>query len=205
MHKYGIVAVVAMMLWGGVAFGQAAPPAPAGKAGYFANSDIQGIWKDLETRQVLNKRVLEGGTHSINIRIVKPTDPPLVHANSLDNALSTLTTTPATWVPRSPAQTRPRCPQDCSEPTGLELPEGRRTPASVAPLFDDAFRVHFRLLTPGLTGDGTRRARTTADLDTIISTSTKLGDVLNLGATTFEDRIPVNGVKIEAESNTVLV
>jgi mannose-6-phosphate isomerase-like protein (cupin superfamily) len=35
-------------------------------------------------RQVLNKRVLEGGSHSINIRIVRPTDAPLVHANSLD-------------------------------------------------------------------------------------------------------------------------
>ena len=32
----------------------------------------------------LNKRVLEGGTHSINIRIVTPKDAPLVHANSLD-------------------------------------------------------------------------------------------------------------------------
>ena len=33
---------------------------------------------------MLNKRVLEGGTHSINVRIVTPKDAPLVHANSLD-------------------------------------------------------------------------------------------------------------------------
>ena len=91
MHKHGIAAVAAMTLWGGVAYGQAAPggpaaapPAPTGKAGYFANSDLQNIWKDLEARQILNKRVLEGGSHSINIRIVRPTDEPLVHANSLD-------------------------------------------------------------------------------------------------------------------------
>ncbi len=91
MHKHGIAVAAAMTLWAGVAFGQAAPGgtpaaplAPSGKAGYFANSDLQNIWKDLEARQVLNKRVLEGGSHSINIRIVRPTDAPLVHANSLD-------------------------------------------------------------------------------------------------------------------------
>jgi mannose-6-phosphate isomerase-like protein (cupin superfamily) len=65
-----IVAVAAMAAWGG--------------AVYVANSDIQNIWKDLEARQALNKRVLEGGAYSINIRIVKPTDPPLMHAKSLD-------------------------------------------------------------------------------------------------------------------------
>jgi mannose-6-phosphate isomerase-like protein (cupin superfamily) len=91
MRNHGIVVLAAMTLWSGVAFGQAAPggapaapPAPVGKAGYFANADLQSIWKDLEARQVLNKRVLEGGSHSINIRIVRPTDAPLVHANSLD-------------------------------------------------------------------------------------------------------------------------
>jgi len=91
MHKHMIVALAAMTLWGGAAYGQAAPggartppPAPVGKAGYFANSDIQNIWKDLEARQVLNQRVLEGGSHSINIRIVTPKDAPLAHASSLD-------------------------------------------------------------------------------------------------------------------------
>jgi mannose-6-phosphate isomerase-like protein (cupin superfamily) len=88
MRKSGIVAVAAMALWSGGVYGQAAPAvvpsAPTDKATYFANSDIQNIWKDLEARQVLNKRVLEGGAYSINIRIVKPTDAPLVHAKSLD-------------------------------------------------------------------------------------------------------------------------
>jgi mannose-6-phosphate isomerase-like protein (cupin superfamily) len=45
---------------------------------------LQTIWKDLEAKQVINKRVLEGGTHSINIRIVKESDAPLVHAQSAD-------------------------------------------------------------------------------------------------------------------------
>ena len=88
MRKSGIVAVAAMALWSGGVYGQAAPAAapsaPADKATYFANSDLQNVWKDLEARQVLNKRVLEGGAYSINIRIVKPTDAPLVHAKSLD-------------------------------------------------------------------------------------------------------------------------
>jgi hypothetical protein len=107
MHKHLILAAAAMALWGGVACGQpapggapAAPPAPVGKAGYFANSDLQTIWKDLDARQVLNKRVLEGGSHSINIRIVKPTDEPLVHLKSLDIWLST-----SGWSP--PAAPRP--------------------------------------------------------------------------------------------------
>ena len=62
----------------------AAPAAPKDKAAYFPNTDIQAIWKDLEARQVINKRVLEGGTHSINIRIVKESDAPLVHFASVD-------------------------------------------------------------------------------------------------------------------------
>lgn len=86
-----IAAAAAIAFWSGGAYGQAVqgapaaiPSAPTGKAAYFTNSDLQNIWKDLEARQVLNKRVLEGGSHSINIRIVRPTDEPLVHANSLD-------------------------------------------------------------------------------------------------------------------------
>src|ERR1700676_2620023 len=66
---------------------QAAPPvvnAPTDKAAYWANGDIQGIWKDLEAKQVINKRVMEGGAYSINIRIVKEGDAPLVHAKSVD-------------------------------------------------------------------------------------------------------------------------
>ena len=57
---------------------------PLDRASYFSNSNLQDIWKDLETRQVLNKRVIEGGKFSVNIRIVRPTDPPLVHAKSVD-------------------------------------------------------------------------------------------------------------------------
>ena len=91
MRQHGIATIAAMTVWAGVAYGQGAPAgagripsAPIDKAAYFSNSDLQNIWKDLEARQVLNKRVLEGGSHSINIRIVRPTDAPLVHANSLD-------------------------------------------------------------------------------------------------------------------------
>jgi hypothetical protein len=91
MRQHGIATIAAMTVWAGVANGQGAPAGAGGipsasinKAGYFSNSDLQNIWKDLEARQVLNKRVLEGGSHSTNIRIVRPTDAPLVHANSLD-------------------------------------------------------------------------------------------------------------------------
>ena len=58
--------------------------APTDKAAYFDNTNLQNIWKDLEARQVLNQRVLEGGTHSINVRIVKENDAPLVHHKSVD-------------------------------------------------------------------------------------------------------------------------
>ena len=91
MRMVGILAVTAMALWAEPDHGLAAqggpsavPSATTDKAVYFPNSDLQSIWKDLETRQVLNKRVLEGGAYSINIRIVKPTDAPLLHAKSLD-------------------------------------------------------------------------------------------------------------------------
>ena len=61
-----------------------APPAPTDRAAYFAGQDIQEVWKDLEKRQVINKRALEGGAYSINIRIVKAGDAPLVHGRSAD-------------------------------------------------------------------------------------------------------------------------
>jgi len=82
-----MVAAAAMVLGSAVVYGQGAAPvptAPKDKAGYFANSDSQNIWKDLEAKQVINKRVLEGGSHSINVRIVRANDEPLVHAASLD-------------------------------------------------------------------------------------------------------------------------
>ena len=41
---------------------QAPPlPAPTDKAAYFSNTDIQTYWKDLEARQVINHRIMEGG------------------------------------------------------------------------------------------------------------------------------------------------
>ena len=63
---------------------QQAATAPSGKAAYFAHPDIESTWKDLEARQVINKRVMDGGAYSINIRIVKEGDAPLVHASSAD-------------------------------------------------------------------------------------------------------------------------
>jgi mannose-6-phosphate isomerase-like protein (cupin superfamily) len=91
-----MIAAFGVFVWlsptGQIAFGQSgqapaaapAPRAPADKAAYFANTDFQAIWKDLEAKQVINKRVLEGGSHSINVRIVKENDAPLVHARSAD-------------------------------------------------------------------------------------------------------------------------
>ncbi len=57
---------------------------PADRATYFGNSNLQNIWKDLESRQVINQRIVEGGSYSVNVRIVKPTDAPLVHQTSFD-------------------------------------------------------------------------------------------------------------------------
>jgi mannose-6-phosphate isomerase-like protein (cupin superfamily) len=74
---------------------QAAPAAPKDKAAYFPNSDIQAVWKDLEARQVINQRALDGGTFSVNIRIVKEGDAPLVHAASADVWLVTAGTATA--------------------------------------------------------------------------------------------------------------
>jgi mannose-6-phosphate isomerase-like protein (cupin superfamily) len=75
---------VAMHGQGGKAGGASALQAPTDQAVYFANADIQAAWKDLEAKRVINKRVLEGGNHSINVRIVKEGDAPLVHAKSAD-------------------------------------------------------------------------------------------------------------------------
>lgn len=62
----------------------AANRAATDRASYFNANDIQNIWKDLEKRQVINQRVMEGGDYSINIRIVKPDDLPLVHSMASD-------------------------------------------------------------------------------------------------------------------------
>jgi mannose-6-phosphate isomerase-like protein (cupin superfamily) len=74
---------------------QQAASAPRDKAAYFPNEDLQSIWKDLEAKQVINKRVLEGGAYSINVRIVKEGDAPLVHASSMDIWVTTAGTATA--------------------------------------------------------------------------------------------------------------
>jgi peptidoglycan hydrolase-like protein with peptidoglycan-binding domain len=85
---------------------------------------------------------------------------------------------------------------------GLNFLRAGALPPTATPLFEEALRVHFRLLPPGGTPDGVRRERTTQDLDQIIRTSTRLAVVLNTSATSFIDGIPVNGIKTAAESNT---
>ena len=85
---------------------------------------------------------------------------------------------------------------------GLSFLRGNALPEPALTLVEDALRVHFRLLPPGGTGDGVRRARTTQDLDLIIRTFTRLTAVLNGSAASFIDGIPVNGIKTPAESNT---
>ncbi len=57
---------------------------PTDKASYFANADLENIWKALEAKQVSNQRILEGGSHSVNVRIVTPSNAPLVHHQSVD-------------------------------------------------------------------------------------------------------------------------
>ncbi len=64
--------------------GQQAPRAATDKAQYWSHADLVDIWKDLEAKQVINKRVMEGGTYSLNIRTIKEDSPPLVHAKSID-------------------------------------------------------------------------------------------------------------------------
>jgi len=62
----------------------AVPPAPTDKAMYIANSEIQSTWKDLETRHVIARRMMEGGVYSINTRIVREGDPPWIHSQMCD-------------------------------------------------------------------------------------------------------------------------
>jgi mannose-6-phosphate isomerase-like protein (cupin superfamily) len=62
----------------------AEPSVPAAGARHFDLADMQSIWKDLEARGVINQRIVEGGSYSLNVRIVRPGDVPLVHADSAD-------------------------------------------------------------------------------------------------------------------------
>jgi mannose-6-phosphate isomerase-like protein (cupin superfamily) len=92
MRHIAIAAAIVLFSIGSMVFAQAqaanpqptAPLAPTDKAAYFDAKDIHEIWRDEEAKQVINKRVAEGGSHSINIRIVLPTNAPLVHALSAD-------------------------------------------------------------------------------------------------------------------------
>jgi hypothetical protein len=85
---------------------------------------------------------------------------------------------------------------------GLTFLRAAVLPFPTQNLVNDALRVHFRLLPPGTAGDGIRRARTTADLDRILTQFALISAVLNSNATSFEDGIPVNGAKTAAEANT---
>jgi mannose-6-phosphate isomerase-like protein (cupin superfamily) len=83
-----VTGVASFGFWGAVAHGQAGAAAdnaaPTDKAAYFGHGDIENIWKDLEAKQVINHRVMEGGKYSINIRIIKETSAPLIHGTSAD-------------------------------------------------------------------------------------------------------------------------
>jgi hypothetical protein len=73
-------------------------------------------------------------------------------------------------------------------------------PVGLNTVVSQALRVHFRLLAPGTTGPGVARQATIADIDRIIATYRNILFVLRGATFTFRDGIPVNGVKIAAES-----
>lgn len=65
---------------------QTAPP-PAQSAShalYFSHADMDSVWKDLEARNVINKRVVDGGKYSLNVRTIRETDGPMTHSSSID-------------------------------------------------------------------------------------------------------------------------
>ena len=51
---------------------------------YIANGESQSIWKDLEAHDAIARRVMEGGTYSINIRVGRQGDPPWIHSHMCD-------------------------------------------------------------------------------------------------------------------------
>jgi len=84
-------------------------PAPPDKVAIFRNADLQTTWADLEAKQVVNKRALEGGTYSINVRIAKESEAPQVHAHSIDVWIVTAgTATAITGGELVDPQNRPR-------------------------------------------------------------------------------------------------
>jgi hypothetical protein len=58
--------------------------APTDKAAYFSHGDMLTIWKDLETRQVNNHRLLAGKNHVLYVRIVRTQSPAIVHSAGAD-------------------------------------------------------------------------------------------------------------------------
>lgn len=62
----------------------ASPQTPANQAVYFSHGSLDSVWTDLEAKKILNKRVVEAGKYSINIRTIEETTPPQVHNKSVD-------------------------------------------------------------------------------------------------------------------------
>jgi peptidoglycan hydrolase-like protein with peptidoglycan-binding domain len=77
-------------------------------------------------------------------------------------------------------------------------------PSNPSPLtvVNEALRVHFRLLAPGVARRPVARIATLGDIQRIIDTYQRMQFVLRGATFTFQDGIPFNGVKTAAESNT---
>jgi hypothetical protein len=74
------------------------------------------------------------------------------------------------------------------------------SPPLTLAIAQDALRVHFRLLAPGVTGGPFARAATLGDLNQIIATYTRIAGVIAAAATAFFDGIPETGVHNPAEA-----
>jgi mannose-6-phosphate isomerase-like protein (cupin superfamily) len=62
---------------------QQAPTLPP-QAAYFSHGDMDTVWKSLEKANAINKRVVDGGKYSINVRTIRETDAPMTHSSSVD-------------------------------------------------------------------------------------------------------------------------
>jgi mannose-6-phosphate isomerase-like protein (cupin superfamily) len=61
------------------------PAAPTDKTAFWSSDDIQGRWKNNESKKVSNSRLFNGPTNiSANVRIVLPNDPPQIHETTAD-------------------------------------------------------------------------------------------------------------------------
>ena len=66
-------------------FAQQATTAPGPpQAAYFSHGDMDTVWKQLEATNAINKRVVDSGKYSINIRTIRETDAPMTHSSSVD-------------------------------------------------------------------------------------------------------------------------